>query len=158
MQPIGKERIVNNVEQKRNRFELLRNMETYQLNRVMRNSVEIHNLVKLTTGVLHKQQTVFFHEVEKTMKSDQKPYILLSKISNIFRKKKTVMTVPDLGPDVTGDVSSKQGDPCDYPENNSSIPQLELDETKVNPESVRGIPYEDPLSIPRKTPDFLSWG
>ena len=150
VQPIGKERIVNNVEQKRNRFELLRNMETYQLNRVMRNSVEIHNLVKLTTGVLHKQQTVFFHEVEKTMKSDQKPYILLSKISNIFRKKKTVMTVPDLGPDVTGDVSSKQGDPCDYPENNSSIPQLELDETKVNPESVRGIPYEDPHKHPEE--------
>ena len=88
VQPIGKERIVNNVERKRNRFELLRNMETYQLNRVTRNSVEIHNLVKLTTGVLHRQQTVFFHEFENTMKSDQKPYGLLSKYRIFSEKRK----------------------------------------------------------------------
>ena len=150
VQPIGKERIVNNVEQKRNRFELLRNMETYQLNRVMRNSVEIHNLVKLTTGVLLKQQTVCFHEVENTEKSDQKPYGLFSKILNIFRKEKTVMTVPDVGPDVTEGIPSKQGDPYDYPENNSSIPKLELDEAKVNPESVRETPYEDPHEPPEE--------
>ena len=150
VQPIGKERIVNDVKQKRNRFELLRDMKTYQLNRVMRNSVEIHNLVKLTTGILQKQQTVFFHEGENTMKSDQKPYGLFSKILNIFRKKKTVMTVPELGPDVTEGIPSKQGDPYDYPENNSSVPKLELDEAKANPESVRETPYEDPHEPPEE--------
>ena len=150
VQPIGKERIVNDVKQKRNRFELLRDTKTYQLNRVMRNSVEIHNLVKLTTGILQKQQTVFFHESENAMKSDQKPYGLFSKISNISRKKKTVMALPNLGPDVTGEVPSKQGDPYDYPENNSSIPKLESDEAKVNPESVRGTPHEDPHEPPEE--------
>ena len=150
VQPIRKERIVNNFKQKRNRFELLRNMEIYQLNRVMRNSVEIHNLVKLTTDVLQKQQTVFFHEGGNTIKIDQKPYGLFSKILNIFRKKETVMTVPKLGPDVTGEVPSKQGDPCDYPENNSSIPKLGSDKTTVNPGSVKETSYEDPHEPPEE--------
>ena len=40
-QPIEKRRVINNILQKRN-------MKVYGLNRVMRNSVQIHNLVKLT--------------------------------------------------------------------------------------------------------------
>ena len=39
VQPIEKKRVINNILQKRNRFELLENMKVYQLNRVMRNSV-----------------------------------------------------------------------------------------------------------------------
>ena len=62
VQPIEIKRVINDVIQKRNRFELLENMKLYQLNRVMRNSLEIHNLVKLTMDVLQKQQTVFVHQ------------------------------------------------------------------------------------------------
>ena len=40
-QLIEKRRVINNILQKRN-------MKVYGLNRVMRNSVQIHNLVKLT--------------------------------------------------------------------------------------------------------------
>ena len=40
-QPIEKRRVINNIKKKRN-------MKVYGLNRVMRNSVQIHNLVKLT--------------------------------------------------------------------------------------------------------------
>ena len=62
VQPIEIHRVINKIRQSRNRFELLTNMKCYQLNRVMRNSVEIHNLVRLTTEVLRKQQTVFIHQ------------------------------------------------------------------------------------------------
>ena len=69
-QPIEKQRIINNIPLRRNRFELLKNMKIYGLNRVMRNSIEIHNLVKLTSDVLQKQQTVFNYQEDRKMKSE----------------------------------------------------------------------------------------
>ena len=48
-------------------------MKLFQLNRVMRNSLEIHNLVKLTTDVLKKEQTIFIHQKENKMESKLKP-------------------------------------------------------------------------------------
>lgn len=59
-QPIKKERNIDNILQKRNMIKLLKNIELYELTRVMRNSVEIHNSVKLTTDVL-KKETIFIH-------------------------------------------------------------------------------------------------
>ena len=109
----------------------------------MRNSVEIHNVVKLTTDVLQEQQTVYFHEVENTMKSNQKIHGSLSKILNVFRRKKPVMTVPDLGPDIIGEVATKQVDPHEYREDSSNIPKLGSDETEVNPGPVKEAPYGD---------------
>ena len=150
VQPIGKKRIVNNVEQNKNRFELLRNIEVYQLNRVMRNSVEIHNVVKLTTDVLQEQQTVYIHEVENTMKSNQKIHGSFSKILNVFRRKKPVMTVPDLGSDNIGEVTTKQVDPHEYREDSSNIPKLGSDETEVNPGPVKEAPYGDPNEYPEE--------
>ena len=78
VQPIEKKRVINKIVQKRNLFELLENMKLYQLSRVMRNSLEIHNLVKLTTDVLKKEQTIFIHQKEKM---DSKPKPDLSNIS-----------------------------------------------------------------------------
>ena len=46
LQPIEKEQIIFNTYQNKNRFDLLKNMELHQLNLVMRNSVEIHSLIK----------------------------------------------------------------------------------------------------------------
>ena len=72
VQPIEKKRVINKIIQKINLFELLENMKLFQLNRVMRNSLEIHNLVKLTTDVLKKEQTIFIHQKENKMESKLK--------------------------------------------------------------------------------------
>ena len=73
VQPIEKKRVINKIIQKINLFELLENMKLFQLNRVMRNSLEIHNLVKLTTDVLKKEQTIFIHQKENKMERKLKP-------------------------------------------------------------------------------------
>ena len=73
VQPIENKRVINKIIQKINLFELLENMKLFQLNRVMRNSLEIHNLVKLTTDVLKKEQTIFIHQKENKMESKLKP-------------------------------------------------------------------------------------
>ena len=70
-QPIKKERVIDNIPQKRNMFKPLENMKLYELTRLMRNSVEIHNLVKLTTDVL-KKETIFIHEEHNKVKSKPK--------------------------------------------------------------------------------------
>ena len=85
-QPIKKERHIDNIPQKRNMFKLLENMKLYELTRVMRNSVEIHNLVKLTMDVLQKR-TVFIHEKHK-VKSKPKFYERLRSIFKYVPKKK----------------------------------------------------------------------
>ena len=157
VQPIRKKRIVNNVEQKRDRFELLRNMEIYHLNRVMRNTVEIHNLVKLTTSVLQKQQTVFIHEGENTMKNDQKISGSFSKILNTFTKKKTVMTESDRSL-INQNLPSKQIDPNNYSENNPSIPKVGPHEIKVYPESRKGTRFEDLHEHPEENSETFKLG
>ena len=73
VQPIEKKRVINKIIQKINLFELLENMKLFQLNRVMRNSLEIHNLVKLNNDVLKKEQTIFIHQKENKMESKLKP-------------------------------------------------------------------------------------
>ena len=48
VQPIEKERTLNNIQRKGNMFHLLKAMKTHQLTLVMRNSIEIHELVAAT--------------------------------------------------------------------------------------------------------------
>ena len=62
VQPIEKERAINNTKQKGNMFELLTTMKTYQLTLSMRNSVEIHKLVETTKNVLSKEKATFTHQ------------------------------------------------------------------------------------------------
>ena len=60
VQPIEKERVINNIHQKRNRFDLLeKTMTTHHLTLNVRNSKEIHELVEATKEVLKEKQTVF---------------------------------------------------------------------------------------------------
>ena len=47
-------------------------MELHQLNLVMRNNVEIHNLIKVTMDLLQKQKTVFIHQKTKKMENEVK--------------------------------------------------------------------------------------
>ena len=73
-------------------FKLFENMKLYELNRVMRNSVEIHNLVKLTMDVL-KKEIIFIHKEHKKVKSKPKIYKRLHGLygsfkSAVFKKKK----------------------------------------------------------------------
>ena len=62
VQPIEKERIINNVRLKKNRFDILEDtMKEHHLTSNMRNSTEIHKLVEATKEVLKDKQTVFIH-------------------------------------------------------------------------------------------------
>ena len=68
VQPIEKKRVINKNKQDRNRFDLLKTMQLHNLTRVMRNSVEIYNLVNLTATVIGKQETIFHHQKGSNVK------------------------------------------------------------------------------------------
>ena len=137
VQPIEKKRVINNIPQKRNKLELLENMKVYQLTRVMRNSVEIHNLVKLTTDVLRKQQTVFIHQEEKKTKSEPKIRVRNESVSAA----NTVTKSRNPGLHMTAKLPSRRRDVNQY---RKEI--LGLDEVKFTPESVKATRYSDDYS------------
>ena len=59
-QPMKKERVINNVHQRKNRFDLLeKTMKVHHLQLNLRNSQEIHELVEATKVLLKEKQTVF---------------------------------------------------------------------------------------------------
>ena len=59
-QPIEKERVINNVHQRKNRFDLLeKTMKVHHLQLNLRNSQEINKLVEATKVLLKEKQTVF---------------------------------------------------------------------------------------------------
>ena len=62
VQPIEKERTLNNIQRQGNMFHLLKTMKTHQLTLVMRNSVEIHKLVAVTKKILSEEKTVYIHQ------------------------------------------------------------------------------------------------
>ena len=137
VQPIEKKRVINNIPQKRNKSELLENMKVYQLTRVMRNSVEIHNLVKLTTDVLRKQQTVFIHQEDKKTKSEPKIRVRNESVSAA----NTVTKSRNPGLHITAKLPSRRRDVNQY---RKEI--LGLNEVKFTPESVKGTRYRDDYS------------
>ena len=118
VQPIQKDRRINLVTQRRNRFELLKTMKPYQLNRVMRNSVEIHNLVNLTMNVLKWEKTIF--QIKREYKTDVD-----------ISGQNTVIESPNPDPDITAKVSSKQTDPHECREHNHNTPKLGFDEAQA---------------------------
>ena len=137
VQPIEKKRVINNIPQKKNKSELLENMKVYQLTRVMRNSVEIHNLVKLTTDVLRKQQTVFIHQEDKKTKSEPKIRVRNESVSAA----NTVTKSRNPGLHITAKLPSRRRDVNQY---RKEI--LGLNEVKFTPESVKGTRYRDDYS------------
>ena len=137
VQPIEKKRVINNIPQKRNKSELLENMKVYQLTRVMRNSVEIHNLVKLTTDVSRKQQTVFIHQEDKKTKSEPKIRVRNESVSAA----NTVTKSRNPGLHITAKLPSRRRDVNQY---RKEI--LGLNEVKFTPESVKGTRYRDDYS------------
>ena len=71
VQPMAKERTANDISQGRNRFDLLETMEREELTFVMRNSVEISNLVRVTQGFLQREPTIFRYQREKKQAINQ---------------------------------------------------------------------------------------
>ena len=147
VQPIEKKRVINNILQKRNRFELLENMKVYQLNRVMRNSVEIHKLVQLATDVLRKQQTVFIYQDNEKMKSKLKTSTWNESVFAI----NTVAKLRNSGPHITAKLPSRQRDT-----NQDLKEKLEFDQTKVVPASVRKTRYRN--VFPKESPSIPKLG
>ena len=157
VQAIEKKRIINNILQNRNRFDLLKGMKLYQLNQVMRNSVEIHNLVKLTTDVFQKQQTVFVYQEDskiekkpKTLRFSRGIYVTLK---SQVHGQKTVTTSPKTRFDITTKSSSKPRDPHEHLKETR-----ELDEAKAAPGSVKRIYYEDTHKYSKENPSILKLG
>ena len=135
VQPIEKERIIFNTHQSQNRFDLLKNMELHQLNMVMRNSVEIHNLIKVTMDLLQKQETVFIHHQTNKIESEVKTDV------PIF----TEIAVNELsksGSEINTELSSRkeEGNEENH-EESSSIRRLGLDEAQAVSES--GLKKDD---------------
>ena len=111
VQPIEKKRVINKIIQKKNLFELLENMKLYQLSRVMRNSLEIHNLVKLTTDFLKKEQTIFIHQKEK-MESKLKPdlsNISVSDTDSATKLRSPVLDTLAKSPSIQEDAHEDEG-------------------------------------------------
>ena len=71
VQPIEKTRIIDNTQQAGNKFDLLTSMKTYQLTLNMRNSVQIHELVKATKVILGQEETISFHSND--INTDEEP-------------------------------------------------------------------------------------
>ena len=67
IQSMEKERIANDVPQAKNRFDLLETMETEELTLVMRNSVQINKLVRVTEIYLEREPTIYrYQEIEQS--------------------------------------------------------------------------------------------
>ena len=130
VQPIEKQRIIFNTHQSRNRFDLLKNMELHQLNLVMRNSVEIHNLIIVTMDLLQKQKTVFIHHKNNKTESEVKIDIPMSRNNYVNELSKP-------GSDIYTELPSRKKESHEENhEESSNIVKLGLDEAQAVAESV----------------------
>ena len=130
VQPIEKERIIFNTNQSKNRFDLLKNMELHQLNLVMRNSVEIHKLIKVTMDLLQKKKTVFLHRKTTKTESDVKMNVPMSRNNAVNELSKP-------GSDINSEPPSRKKEIHEENhEESSSILKVGLDEAQAITESV----------------------
>ena len=145
VQPIEKKRVINNIVQKRNRFDLLENMKLFELNRVMRNSVEINNLVKLTKDVIHKE-TIFVHNIIK--RKSESSILTENRKSKVLRA-----TLPKLSSDIAAKLPSRTKTPHEYPKE-----KLELVEAKAVPGSLKKTHDGDTHNYPTENPSIPKLG
>ena len=151
VQPIEKKRVINNIFQNRNRFDLLENMKLFELNRVMRNSVEIYNLVQLTKDVIQKK-TVFAHEEDKIEQNTESHgyFRRLTETvkSGVFRTK-----LPKPLSDINAELPSRKKDPYDYPPE-----KPELDKAEAILASVKRTHDGDTDKYPKENPSIPKMG
>ena len=135
VQPIEKERTLNNIQRKRNMFHLLKTMKTYQLTLVMRNSTEIHELVAATKNILSEEKTVYIHQddskadrPEKREDQEEKRADREEKANQIKDSKKVGKENQGVSENSLNEVTSRQKDRQDYSE---EIPKLGIDEAQA---------------------------
>ena len=120
-QPIEKERTLNNIQRNGNMFHLLKTMKTHELTLVMRNSTEIHELVRATKTMLSEEKTVYFHEDDS--KADQE-----EKASQIITSGNSAKEIQEVSESPHNEVTSRKKDRQDYLE---ETPKLGIDEAQA---------------------------
>ena len=120
-QPIEKERTLNNIQRNGNMFHLLKTMKTHELTLVMRNSTEIHELVRATKTMLSEEKTVYFHEDDS--KADQE-----EKASQIITSGNSAKEIQEVSESPHNEVTSREKDRQDYLE---ETPKLGIDEAQA---------------------------
>ena len=137
VQPIEKERILNNIQRKGNMFHLLKTMKTHQLTLVMRNSTEIHELVAATKKILSEEKTVYVHQ------DNNKPS-LESGNSQVKSTGNTANQSKKVSNNSLNDLISIRKDRQVYPE---ETPKLEIDEAHAITGSLAEIGSGDNKTI-----------
>ena len=123
-------------------------MELHQLNLVMRNSVEIHNLIKVTMDLLQKQKTVFIHHRTNKRESEVKMDVPISRNNAVNELSKPNSDVNTKLP------SAKKKILEENHEESSGIHKLGLDEAQAISKSVDGLA----TNFLNATAGFFSFG
>ena len=118
VQPIEKERTLNNIQRKTNMFHLLKTMKTHQLTLVMRNSTEIHELVAATKKILSEEKTVYIHQNNNRASSEREN----SQVRSIGN---TAWGSEKVSNDSLNELKPTQKDRQVYPD---QTPKIEIDE------------------------------
>ena len=128
VQPIEKERTINNIKQKGSMFELLTTMKTYQLTLSMRNSVEIYKLVETTKNVLSKEKTIFTHQKDDETDVEKNT-------TEVNQEKQEHLLAADSCPQVA---SKSIVEKIDFRQDSEENPKLGLDEAHAVLEPFQG--------------------
>ena len=149
VQPIEKERFIDNIFQNRNRFDQLENMKPFELKRVMRNSIEIHDLVQLTKGVIQKK-TDFVHEEDnieqkRTIEQKAESHGFFRRLTKNMKSREFRTKLPEPPSDITAESLSRRKDSHKYPKE-----KLELDEAETVPASVKRTHDADARKYPKE--------
>ena len=118
VQPIEKERTLNNIQRKGSMFHLLKTMKTHQLTLVMRNSTEIHELVAATKKILSEEETVFIHQDDNESSLDREK-------NQVKYIENTAEESERISNNSLNELTSTQNVPQVYPE---ETPKIEIDE------------------------------
>ena len=141
VQPIEKERTLNNIPRKGNMFHLLETMKTHQLTLVMRNSREIHELIAATKKILSEEKTIYIHQDDS--KADRE-----EKASQINDSKKVAKENQEVFENSPNEVTSRQKDRQDYSE---ETPKLGIDEAQAIAGSLAGMGNDGNKTITKFT-------
>ena len=120
-QPIEKERSLNNIQRSGNMFHLLKTMKTHKLTLVMRNSIEIHELVAATKNILSKEKIVYIHQDDSKADQEEKP-------RQVKASRKAATKIQEVSVSPLKEVTSRKIDRQDYSED---TPKLGIDEAQA---------------------------
>ena len=148
VQPIEKERTLNNIQRKGNMFHLLETMKPHQLTLVMRNSREIHELVAATKKILSEEKTIYIHQDDSKADHKEKRADREEKASQINDSKKVAKENQEVFENSPNEVTSRQKDRQDYSE---ETPKLGIDEAQAIAGSLAGMGNDGNKTITKFT-------